>query len=81
MTEDDWSLEGKEVRKPSAPFDDLRRWDIGVRVYYLEDIETLRQKLIEDFKEHLSDECEEFPHSHSFNLAMKTINKRFGVEE
>ena len=54
-----WSLKGKEV-----PYG-------GFAKYTMEDIETLRQKLIDDFTYEFA--CE--------TRIKRIINKRFGVDE
>jgi len=64
---DDWSLKGKQVFE-----------EIAFTYFEVDDIETLRQKLIEDMKEYMNglgyiryyDEIE----------MIKIINRRFGVE-
>jgi hypothetical protein len=48
------------------------------RVYYEEDVETLRKKLIEDIK----NAVEVYSREWLMNVAIeRTINKRFGVEK
>lgn len=64
---DEWSLKGKK-----NVINDI------VPAYSCEDIETLRQKLIEDFsKDGLDASADYFPPGSCIEI----INKRFGVEE
>lgn len=73
---DNWSLKDKTSHVISYE-DGVDDW-----FYKKEDIETLRQKLMEDFKEQVcSYQCEEHPYSHSLELIELIINRRFGMEE
>ena len=77
MTEDkEWSLKDKIHNH-------LKFYDYDTQYYNRKDIETLRQKLIEDvgiwIKEHEND-CVKYTSFAHYNL-QKIINKRFGVKE
>ncbi len=77
---DNWSLKGKESY---VYMDDLQGFDetsdeeleeIGVKtIYFRQDIETLRQKLIEDVQGLCDDRIGK--------AITSIINRRFGVEE
>jgi len=104
MTEDDWSLKGKQIH---AGFDydagivlnDEEFHDIhlgsegGMDFFPIEIIETLRQKLIEDFIKEINERdsldrhgCHYYHRQHRYiessnpeETVKKIINKRFGV--
>ena len=65
MSDDkDWSLKG--------------RWgltDYGNKIYTEDDIETLRQKLIDDIKK-----CNQISHPYGSDDVIEKINNRFGKE-
>jgi len=72
---EEWSLKGKEY--------DVLMSDYDVElttVYKKDDIETLRQKLIEDFKK-IEKEWEEVEGINPNIPFEEIINKRFGVKE
>ncbi len=77
MSEDNWSLKGKEanVVRVSTNIDGtlgFQAYPIDL-VYFGNDIEKLRQKLIEDIKELCDDRIGK--------AVISIINRRFGVEE
>ena len=68
---DDWSLKDNLYEDPD-----------GLLTYHKRIIETLREKLIDDLIERLSNECGTCGQSVISIKEIKTIiNKRFGVEE
>ena len=77
---DDWSLKQKEkYRAPHNPADCL-----GAGLCYMaKDIEVLRQKIIEDFKNFCDIYSDEYNawSGHMHKESEKIINKRFGVKQ
>lgn len=80
---DDWSLKGKEIKA----IDDVSlypQWSPVKTFYSKEDIETLRQKLIEDIQQYFDKLSEEYKEDFGYissEIIEKIINKRFGVEK
>lgn len=74
---DDWSLKGKMKARWVDEGTQLEDKHVGHPCYDRGDIETLRQKLIEDMKEESMNAVSD----HLFiSSILKIINKRFGVE-
>ncbi|RLF46588.1 MAG: hypothetical protein DRN17_00060 [Thermoplasmata archaeon] len=76
MVEEEWSLKGKLKARKALLNPKYEQYDNSFEIidcYDRDDIEILRQKLIEDFENMTAwkDEKEEF---------RKIINKRFGVK-
>jgi hypothetical protein len=69
---DDWSLKDKKAILKSA----VREHDIETVMYKEKDIETLREKLIEDIQTIYP----EFKYGEPYQKIIKVIYKRFGVE-
>lgn len=70
---DNWSLKGK------VKYYDIQKTDIVIEEKYdKDDIETLRQKLIEDLEE-LNDKTHDREYNWLYDVK-RIINKRFGVE-
>jgi len=92
---DDWSLKGKKVKstilefpkehKPDGTISIPEKWK-NKDAYLASDIDTLRQKLIDDFEKEYNESSETFsilltlPINLSKENIKKIINKRFGVE-
>jgi shikimate kinase len=75
MTEDYWSLKGKGKGKTRMNYDFIDdKWNL---CYMDADIETLRQKLIEDMKREAMKAGNEI----CWQDCKTIINDRFGVEE
>ena len=81
MSKDDWSLKGKKHLGYDCLGEKLRCWSgEHMDVYNSIDIDTLRQKLIEDIGKY------PFPPSPSNSSSLRLdliriINRRFGYEE
>lgn len=93
---DDWSLKGKLVHYVINVEDgrkshieesrnlDSEKWKILSSFYPKKDIETLRQKLIEDIQQYFDKLSEEYKEDFGYissEIIEKIINKRFGVEK
>jgi len=87
---DVWSLKGKKVKstilefpkehKPDGTISIPEKWK-NKDAYLASDIDTLRQKLIDDFeKEYNESSLLTLPINLSKENIKKIINKRFGVE-
>lgn len=78
MTED-WSLKKFKARHP------VDQWSVewkDIEYYKIEDIETLRKKIIEDISiwDWMDDGMNGTPYK-NMKWIIKCINKRFGVDE
>ena len=93
MTSEEWSLKGKRCFIAVDSIDGvflvtekrMKQGDDATFVYKENDIETLRQKLIEDLKQYEKENIDTVRQSRLFavmlNDIVEIINKRFGVNK
>jgi len=76
LTDDEWNLKKERFLMDDAPNDG------DPCLYHSDDIETLREKIIDDINKHFRyslDACTFEEYSHEKPI-IEIINKRFGVE-
>ena len=78
---DDWSLKNRYIIPYPQNLKQYLKFLQGTKIYSGDDIETLRQKLIEDIKKILNKaSLMEWSCKETYEKIEEYINKRFGVD-